>query len=115
MNEWLIILCAVLYLSITSVQARDFRIKGAGAESCGTWVAEIGTNPGARENHQWVLGYVTAFNRFGLGTDADVSKGADPPGLIAWIDNYCRTHPLDTVETGAARLIDELQQRTGAR
>jgi hypothetical protein len=91
-------------------------IWGVGHESCGTWIAD-GSNGAFRDKDvQWILGYVSAYNRFVLAVDRDVTKGlVDGLGLIAWVDNYCTTHPLDQIEPAASRLIDELRRRSGAQ
>jgi hypothetical protein len=61
------------------------------------------------------MGYLSAYNRFVLTVDNDVSEGIDVRGLISWIDNYCAGHPLDRVSSAAYELLQELQRRSGAR
>jgi hypothetical protein len=63
----------------------------------------------------WVLGYISSFNGYALSVDDDVSSGVDANGLISWVDNYCATHPLDTVSTAAFSLVMELRSRNNAR
>jgi hypothetical protein len=60
-----------------------------------------------------VLGYVTAINaQVTTGPSPhDVTRGTDAEGLFAWIDNYCRTNPLDTLSRATGSLIDALQLR----
>src|SRR5437660_1702779 len=83
-------------------------ILGAGGQSCGTWTAEQGGD--ARFLYgQWLLGYISAFNRW-YAVDLNILQGTDGNGLIAWMNNYCATHPLDAIETAAVHLIGELSR-----
>ena len=98
--------------------ARDFNgffyVFGEGNSSCGSWLAEKGT---AMEHLDlsWVLGFITAFNAYGLFVDKDVALGTNSDGLAAWIDNYCRAHPRENIAKAAERLIAEFRARSGAR
>ena len=38
-------------------------------------------------------------------------KGTDVEALLSWIDNYCRSHPLETLPTAAVNLAVELNAR----
>jgi hypothetical protein len=62
-----------------------------------------------------VLGFVTAFNQFGLSVDDDVGKTSDGRGMLRWMDEYCARNPLDSIAAAASKLIAELQRRSGAR
>jgi hypothetical protein len=85
-------------------------VHGEGAVSCGTWTEDRRL---AQEhwlpNSAWVLGYITAYNRFALKKSSDIARGTDSDGISAWMDNYCAANPLSTIENGAARLIFVLQ------
>jgi hypothetical protein len=87
---------------------------GAGMRSCGTWTNTIGMQ-GHIEYEAWVLGFLSSFNMFGLSINGDVSRTTDGRGVLGWMDTYCANHPLDQISTGAVRLIEELQRRSGAR
>ena len=64
-----------------------------------------------------MLGYITAFNRWGPYYDApgisDIAKGTDADGLIGWIDNWCRANPIENIADAAQNLIFELYKRKG--
>jgi hypothetical protein len=110
-----LLLLAMPWIVVSSADARDsFTIIGAGVESCGTWTAETHRSVGSL-NHSWLLGYVTAFNRYWLSIDKNVAQGTNAEGLIAWMDNYCQAHPLDNISKAADNLIDELLRTSGAR
>lgn len=55
----------------------------------------------------WVLGYLSAVNT----GDPDFLKQVDPSAIFAWIDNYCRSKPLDQVVDAANGLVSELARR----
>jgi len=86
---------------------------GTGANSCGTWTSETRTNVGI-ENKSWVLGFLTAYNLYGLSVSDNIAAGVNSAGLFAWIDNYCATHPLDDITTALEGLIAELKRKSGA-
>jgi hypothetical protein len=81
---------------------------GAGLDSCETWTAEKGRSAHV-EYEAWVLGYISAFNRFGLKVDGDVGRTTDGRGILAWMDRYCADHPLERVYNAVVELIDELR------
>ena len=58
----------------------------------------------------WVSGFLTAFDYYGSGS-GNVGGNTDENGLLAWIDNYCATHPLDNIAAATIALITELSQR----
>ena len=47
--------------------------------------------------------------------ETDFLKGNDADGVYAWMDNYCRAHPLDSLPVAAAPLIRELFDRTKSK
>jgi hypothetical protein len=103
---------SVLFIVAVDGNARDFHLFGQGANSCGAWLSERNT---AFANEAWVLGFVTAFNRYGLHEDVNVAPRTDYKGMLAWIDNYCRQNPLTSLAKAAEALVFELQTQSGAR
>ena len=87
-------------------------IMGAGVTSCGKWTEnhQGGESSGLQDfQNEWVLGFITALNDVRRGSD--LVSGMDSSGLVAWITNYCVTHPLDSVATATNALALELQRR----
>jgi len=111
-----LLLGAVLSVIITTTAAADkpYIAWGAGRSSCGAWTRNA-DGPNDTQYGAWVLGFVSSFNRYGLVEDADIAKGTDAHGIIAWVDAYCRQHPLDSIATATEHLINELITRTGAQ
>jgi hypothetical protein len=117
-------ICRILLATITIAlgvhiaNARDGPVGlGEGIISCGRWSADRKnyTQPAfSATDTAWLLGFISAFNLYMLNVDDDVARSSDTRGMTAWIDNYCAMHPLDSLESAAASLIDELVRRTGA-
>jgi hypothetical protein len=102
---------AVLILAVSALgvaaQEGKVRILGSGSASCGVWTAaRHDKHAGGFE--QWVLGYASGV---GSGSHAsgrqDVNPllGVDAQGVLAWIDNYCRDHPLEMVVDAANAFV----------
>ena len=60
----------------------------------------------------WLLGFVSGFNWYAPASGGDIGRGADVESLHAWIDQYCREHPLETLVFAAVMLIQELERRS---
>lgn len=81
-----------------------------GAPDCGEWVN--GTRPGSKI---WLSGYMSGLNRM-FNISADRSAAAyDPISTLSsmdqafvWMDNWCRSNPLEGVDSGAQHLLLEL-------
>ncbi|RWA59461.1 hypothetical protein [Mesorhizobium sp.] len=58
----------------------------------------------------WVLGFLTAMNyRNSLsGADGNVTSKTDSDGMMMWMVNYCREHPLDDLNKATMQLYFEL-------
>jgi hypothetical protein len=106
---WLVGSCAA-----NAEPGREITVLGAGNFSCGKWSNERRSQSvSGLSAAQWVLGYVSAANRFLLTHDGDVAKNTDNAALLAWLDNYCSAHPLDNLNVASGRLILELIKKTG--
>jgi hypothetical protein len=101
----------------TPARAGDqYVILGAGSRPCGSWLRlRSQALPESAVLQSWVLGYITSVNANLLSTSRDVAGGADPDALFSWIDNYCATHPLDSVARGASALLDSLIVKNKAK
>lgn len=101
---WLIVMATAQ----ASAQLRTAFGVGA-AYSCGAWTqARQNKSVSARLAAQWIAGWLSALNASG---GPDFLAASDYDGLMARIDNYCRTNPLDTIGTAAAHLTNELRSR----
>jgi len=61
-----------------------------------------------------VLGYLSGLNSSGVekGDPLDAISSAEQ--IYAWMDNYCRQNPLNTVVPGGNRLFREISNRAKA-
>ena len=71
-------------------------IGGQGGASCDMWTA-------ARRNHEasaaegWVIGYLSGIAMALFEQGFDPLKGKKDEDVFAWVDGYCRQHPLDRI------------------
>jgi|SRR5271166_4901723 len=90
----------VLSVVLTGTAKAEYHLIGPEGLSCGSWTrAHDGLPTEAimiREG--WVLGFLSAF---GYLTYGDPLNGMDGAGVAAWIDNYCRDHPIDDIADAA--------------
>src|SRR4051812_14663298 len=106
MRFFLILSVLILGLMSDVTEAEAYMLIGPGLSSCGTWTTyRRAYQPGgsatsghaqALENMQWVLGFLSGIGFVGEHDD-DPLKGIDGEGVWAWIDNYCREHPIDLI------------------
>jgi hypothetical protein len=100
---------AVALMMTGSAEATDFHMVGVGSSSCGSWTASRGgQTTGIYE--QWVVGFLSGVGYEGTGQGDDPLAGVDANGVWAWVDNYCRAHPLDQIVM-AAKAFDREHPR----
>ena len=105
----LIIVVACLVFGTTIAQANMFM--GQGGVSCGSYVRSARSMPDVLA---WVLGYLSAKNK---DDPSDFLKqpGLDAGAIDTWIQNWCRSNPLDPVADAATSLEIELYARALSR
>ena len=83
--------------------------RGIGGYSCGAWTEALQSNSSERPlMGNCVIGYLNGVN---MRDSQDILLTTDPDAIVAWMDNYCGSHPLDQVWTGAFHLVEELETR----
>ena len=70
-------------------------------------VDTIAPFPNGRCGSSMGLGYISSANMYEPNTP-DFIQGTDYNAIIAWMDNYCRAHPLDRIDIAALALVGEL-------
>jgi hypothetical protein len=79
--------------------------------TCGTWLAERGARDWCEhlwpDDLEWVLGWVSAA---GYYNGQRGLRHTDHDAVSAWLDNYCREHPLNELYEAAAVLVYELSK-----
>ena len=114
----MLLLIVPIFLISYEAAAEQGRIYGVGANSCGQWTESRRTNDVAARLSQtnWLGGSLSALNiwlpRARLPpTNGNLAGATDMNGLMAWMDEYCRTHPLDAGADATAALVHELLER----
>jgi hypothetical protein len=95
------IVLACLVVTALTIEARSvgaYILIGSGTSSCGTWTADrrAPDGPPALLDEQWVMGFLSGIGYVGQQQD-DPLRGIDAEAVFAWIDNYCRDHPLEHI------------------
>src|SRR5688500_12152957 len=85
-------------------KTEHYRVLGPGSDSCESWTAaHRAESARAQEQDAWMLGYITAVNRWGGGPE-DHTKSSDTGAVVAWISSICARQQADSV-AGAANLF----------
>lgn len=98
---WLALICLPCLAN-----AKGPAIFGHGNISCGSLSTQKKSSLKYIVTQSWVLGFINGVRLMERGT-----WHVDALGSFAWINNYCRDHPLDMVAVAALRLIEELRKR----
>jgi hypothetical protein len=103
---------AIVTAMTSEVVARDGIMYGAGMISCGDWQQHrlSGYKSNSYQAQAWIDGLLSGLNAADSGPDFLVPK-PDPVGYYAWLDNYCKEKPLDTLTQAALALKKELAAR----
>ena len=89
----------------TSASAQNVVIIGAGgATSCGKWIESRGDLSTHFQYKQWILGFISGSNWNGVGPQA---KPIDPEAVVAFVDRYCSSNPLDLLALAASAAVQE--------
>jgi hypothetical protein len=106
----LTVLAVILMTGATEAGAETYVSAGSGTLSCGSWTAdrrEYNTGgrvtQGSQEAQQesaWVLGFLSGIGFIHNNGD-DPMDGVDSQGVWAWIDNYCKAHPIVSIADAA--------------
>jgi hypothetical protein len=95
-----------LMVALAAAPAHAVQIIGAGLAPCGTWTADRAARDiGASEGETWVGGYLSGAAFW--GSNLDPMKGIDAKAAWAWVEDYCRAHPLDKIIDAANAFIQE--------
>jgi hypothetical protein len=71
----------------------DVQVIGAGLTPCWSWTADRAARSYAEVgDEQWVVGYLSAAAVW--APNLKPLRGVDAEAVFAWMDNYCRAHPL---------------------
>ena len=82
----------------------NYAVIGLGLNSCDSWTAARLTPQAtlAFAEGQWVLAFLSGVGFMGGETGNNPLNGIDAQGVWAWIDDYCRVHPLEKIAQASA-------------
>lgn len=82
----------------------EYTAYGSGVSSCGAYLGARQTGTDA-SYISWTLGYMTAVGRFNPSRHM---KESDYQAFSAYLDGYCREHPLEKFGDAVGALANEL-------
>ncbi len=115
MARGLILAAAIVLCASANGRAANkdgyYTIQGVGIESCEVWLAERqAAGPTAWYHQQWVLGYLTAFNRW-VHNQSDVAEGLTNDQIFKWMDEYCHRNPRQSLSLATEAVVWALKDR----
>ena len=111
LRKGILSLVVSLIASHPAVSANGYWILGIGNDSCGQWTASRSRgNSVVREPLilSWLQGWLSAESvtvSF-ASNGKQYLKSTYKDALASWLDNYCKAHPLNTIDD-AALVLDE--------
>jgi hypothetical protein len=102
----LLALAGIIMLPVSPSVAQSVNIEGSGV-NCSTWTDGRKTNR-SQYFENYSLGFLdgmTMATQFEFW-QADGNE-LRPSAVFAWIDNYCKNHPLDALTVALAQLYEE--------
>ena len=94
-------------LIATSSNAGGSRL---GVSKCGDWLNARVSGRSTNSAHMefWLLGYLSGIS---IVTGKDFLTQTNSTSIEAWMDNYCRSNPLESLGVGGDSLATELMRR----
>ena len=91
--------------------AAGFQILTPGSRpSCDSYTTERTFPTRGQQLQYWALGFLSGVNISG-SAGTDFLEPIDGQAVWAWLDNYCRDHPLDEFPGAIKALVRELVAR----
>ena len=96
-------------LSTTHAGERLHMVYGVGNDSCGKWSAAR-KDGSYYEMANWVAGYITAVDTASpyMPEGYKELRKTDADAYSAWLDNYCKANPLETLAKASMALVAAL-------
>jgi hypothetical protein len=124
---------ALAMLMLSAMPAHSGYVLDVGANSCGKWTEarRVHGTPAEGTYTSWIYGYLSAAAAslegearsavfFGMNDKTLIEKAnilgpqsIDADAINAWMDNYCRAHPLETIADALRVLLVGLEVKTG--
>ncbi|MEQ8234973.1 MAG: hypothetical protein RLW61_01645 [Gammaproteobacteria bacterium] len=84
--------------------AGNYAIWGAGSRSCHQFERARDDSTALASFRDYLMGYLTAYNTLAPQT-YDALGGLSLEDALAWVDDYCDLHKIDSFERAVAQLI----------
>lgn len=108
-----LVMALILAFCGSAAPAQPYKVHGPGALPCTTWSAYRTAGPMALyvPLETWVQGYVSAINGIGAinGHGAGYPIEDSDERWFRWLDDYCVSHPSDSLSTSTVALLHALQ------
>ena len=102
-----VLLLTLMPLPVSGGDAKgNYVTLGFGAESCQTFL-QARSNRLDLPYRDWLTGYLTAVNTLTKAT-VDMRGTTDIAGMLGFLDQYCRKHPLHSYSRAVEALVKEL-------
>jgi hypothetical protein len=103
-----LILAATL-LIVTNADAADVTIYSFENYSCGKWTSMRQRNPNMGSGaDSWARGFISGYNWF--NTANQVRRQFSKETITAYMDKFCRDHPLEDITAAVTYLICETHE-----
>jgi hypothetical protein len=94
--------------------SEGFAVAGPGGSTCGQYL-ESGEIQLLRQLHvSWIQGFISGMNMARAKQGQELVELPDAPSIEAYMDKFCRDHPLDPMYQGAFDLSLEIEARWNA-
>jgi hypothetical protein len=109
---------AMLFSLVSETSAAEtsggsYMIPSNGQITCGEFLSDSPRSQAT--DTEWVLGYISGRNRVSASGRMAGSSFKAPESVMAWLQDYCRTHALDHLADAADGLRDEFLRRESMR
>lgn len=112
------ITAGLAFLTVFSAHAEvsgRYTVLGEGNTSCGSWLEQRRDAELWRNESAWVLGYLTAVNRYVWHGGPNIMKDIAPEAIERWMDAHCSASPLDNIKDSTDLLMNELSARQSGK
>jgi hypothetical protein len=106
-------LLAILLFLPASGSGKTITVRGEGIASCAVWLREHAAKTDRQAvQDSWILGYVNGVTgTLDIPGIDDISANVRNADLVAWVENYCESHPEEPIVRAADELMRELARR----
>ena len=91
-----------------AARAAEYTTLAYGGITCESWASVRASKPSdAAVYEAWILGFISAYNAF-VFKGPNVAAGSDFDALRGMVDDFCKEHPKDDLDSAAQALIKTL-------